>query len=175
MAATGGRAKAQAAATGALKRGREEPPHVRGQGQSWEDPMPEGQQAAKRSYPTSEVRGSGQEYQIATAQEWPRGAILRPRSRVATRGVTSRRRSISYLTFNFYLHLSTHSLFVSSFNASHTVYINNPVGSSHLFSFLFVNIGRFPVIILFFILAQLLSESLNLYLYVCSLSKMRKF
>ena len=83
--------------------------------------------------------------------------------------------SISYLTFNFYLHLSTHSLFVSSFNASHTVYINNPVGSSHLFSFLFVNIGRSPVIILFFILAQFLSESLNLYLYVCSLSKMRKF
>ena len=84
--------------------------------------------------------------------------------------------SISYLTFNFYLHLSTHSLFVSSFNASHTVYINNPVGSSHLFSFLFVNIGRSPVIILFFILVQILfSESLNLYLYVCSLSKMRKF
>ena len=34
---------------------------------------------AKRSYPTSEVRGSGRECQIATAQEWPRGAtpILR--------------------------------------------------------------------------------------------------
>ena len=30
--------------------------------------------AAKRSYPTSEVRGSGREYQTATAQERPRGA-----------------------------------------------------------------------------------------------------
>ena len=36
--------------------------------------------AAKRSYPTSEVRGSGREYQTATAQEWPRGATLRTRS-----------------------------------------------------------------------------------------------
>ena len=30
--------------------------------------------AAKRSYPTSEVRGSGQECQAATAREWPRRA-----------------------------------------------------------------------------------------------------
>ena len=30
---------------------------------------------AKRSYPTSEVRGSGRECQAATAQEWLRGAI----------------------------------------------------------------------------------------------------
>ena len=36
--------------------------------------------AAKRSYPTSEVRGSGQEYQAAKAQEQPRGATPRPRS-----------------------------------------------------------------------------------------------
>ena len=35
---------------------------------------------AKRSYPTYEVRGSGQECQAATAQEWPRGATLHPRS-----------------------------------------------------------------------------------------------
>lgn len=82
----------------------------------------------------------------------------------------------SYFTLNFYLHLSVHSFFVSSLNASHTVYINNPVGSSHLFSFLFVSIGKSPVIILFSILVQILfSESLNLYLYVCSVSKMRKF
>ena len=32
-----------------------------------------------RSYPTSEVRGSGQECQAATAQERPRGATPRPR------------------------------------------------------------------------------------------------
>ena len=38
---------------------------------------------AKRSYPTSEVRGSGQEHQAATAQEWPRGATLRLRSGAA--------------------------------------------------------------------------------------------
>ena len=36
--------------------------------------------AAKRSYPTSEVRGSGGECQAATAQEPPRGATPRPRS-----------------------------------------------------------------------------------------------
>ena len=36
--------------------------------------------AAKRSYPTSEVRGSGREYQTATAQERRRGATPRPRS-----------------------------------------------------------------------------------------------
>ena len=34
---------------------------------------------AKRSYPTSEVRGSGRECQAVTAQERPRGATLRPR------------------------------------------------------------------------------------------------
>ena len=36
--------------------------------------------AAKRSYPTSEVRGSGRECQAATAQEQPRGANPRLRS-----------------------------------------------------------------------------------------------
>ena len=39
--------------------------------------------AAKRSYPTSEVRGSGREYQTATAQEQPRGATPRLRSGAA--------------------------------------------------------------------------------------------
>ena len=34
---------------------------------------------AERSYPTSEVRGSGLESQAATAQEQPRGASPRPR------------------------------------------------------------------------------------------------
>ena len=37
---------------------------------------------AKRSYPTSEVRGSGLECQAATVQEWPRGATPRPSSGV---------------------------------------------------------------------------------------------
>ena len=36
--------------------------------------------AAGRSYTTSEVRGSGGEYQTATAQEPPRGAAPHPRS-----------------------------------------------------------------------------------------------
>ena len=34
---------------------------------------------AEKSYPRSEVRGSGLECQAATAQERPRGATLRPR------------------------------------------------------------------------------------------------
>ena len=41
--------------------------------------------ATKRSYPTSEVRGSGLECQAATAQEWPRGATLCLRSVAAGR------------------------------------------------------------------------------------------
>ena len=41
--------------------------------------------AAERSYPTSEVRGSGLECQAATAQEWPRGAAPHPRSVAAAR------------------------------------------------------------------------------------------
>ena len=40
---------------------------------------------AERSYPTSEVRGSGLECQAATAQERPRGATLCPRSGAAGR------------------------------------------------------------------------------------------
>ena len=55
------------------KHGREEIPHVRGQGQK-----PGGlharRVAAKRSYPTSEVRDSVRECQAATAQEPPRRA-----------------------------------------------------------------------------------------------------
>ena len=34
---------------------------------------------AERSYPTSEVRGSGLEYQTTMVQERPRGATLHPR------------------------------------------------------------------------------------------------
>ena len=68
-----GYAKAQAAATGAPKRSPDEPPHVRGQGQNLGGPHAR-RAEAKRSYPTSEVRGSGREYQTATAQERPRGA-----------------------------------------------------------------------------------------------------
>ena len=60
------------------KRGREEPPHVRGQGQKPGGPHAR-RAAAKRSYPTSEVRGSGREYETATEQERPRGATLRRR------------------------------------------------------------------------------------------------
>ena len=41
--------------------------------------------AAKRSYPTSEVRGSSRECQGATAQERLRGAIPRLRSGAATK------------------------------------------------------------------------------------------
>ena len=50
-------AKAQAAATGALKCGLEEPPHVRGQGQWPRVSDCEGAGTAKKSYPASEVRG----------------------------------------------------------------------------------------------------------------------
>jgi len=40
---------------------------------------------AERSYPTSEVRGSGQECQTAMAQEWLRGGTPRPRARGAAK------------------------------------------------------------------------------------------
>ena len=40
---------------------------------------------AERSYPTSEVRGSGFECQAATAQERPRGATLHSRSGAAVK------------------------------------------------------------------------------------------
>ena len=104
----------QAAVNGALtaggcywraKHGREEPPQVWGQGQKSGGPHAR-RAEAKRSYPTSEVRGSGWEYQTGMAQEWPRGATLRlrsggqlrgdnqrPRSGAMTRGVTPRPRS----------------------------------------------------------------------------------
>ena len=42
-----------------------------------------GSGAAERIYPTSEVRGSGREYQAATEQERLRGATVRPRSGAA--------------------------------------------------------------------------------------------
>ena len=61
------------------KRGGEEPPHVRGQGQKPGGPHAR-RAAAKRSYPTSEVRGSSREYQTATAQERLRGATPCQRS-----------------------------------------------------------------------------------------------
>ena len=99
-------AKVQAAAAmGMLKRGREEPPHVRGQGQKPGGPHAR-RVAAKRSYPTSEVRGSGRECQAVKAQEQLRGAVphlrsggrlrgatLLPRSEAAMRGVTQHPRS----------------------------------------------------------------------------------
>ena len=82
-------------ATVAAKCGREELPHVRGQGQKPGGPHAR-RTAAKRSYPTSEVKGSGQECQAATAQERqrratqirgqgrrPGGATPRPRLGVA--------------------------------------------------------------------------------------------
>ena len=73
-------------------RGREELPYVRGQGQKPGGPHAR-RVAAKRSYPTSGIRGSGREYQTVMVQEWPRGATLRPRSRAVTRGVTPHLRS----------------------------------------------------------------------------------
>ena len=66
-------------------------------GRSREDPMPEewwprgatqslrSGAAAKRSCPTSEIRGGSQECQAVTAQEWPRGAIQSLRPGVADR------------------------------------------------------------------------------------------
>ena len=64
------------------KRGREELPHVRGQGQKPGGPHAR-RAAAKRSYPTSEVRGSSRECQAATVQKRPRGATPHPRSEAA--------------------------------------------------------------------------------------------
>ena len=63
----------------AHKCGREKLPHVRGQRQKPGGPHAQGV-AAKRSYPASEVRGSGREFQASTAQEQPRGATPRLRS-----------------------------------------------------------------------------------------------
>ena len=61
------------------KRGQEELSHVRGQGQKTGGPHAQ-RAVAMRSYPTSEVRGSGRECQIAKAQDRQRGATPRPRS-----------------------------------------------------------------------------------------------
>ena len=46
-----------------------------------------------KSYPTSEVRGSGLECQAVTAQEWLRGATLRLRPGAATEAGTAAGRS----------------------------------------------------------------------------------
>ena len=80
--------------------------HVRGQGQKLGGPHAR-RAAAKRSYPTSEVRGSGREYQTATGHRnsgeelsriqgqggRPRGVTPRPRSGAGMRGVTPHLRS----------------------------------------------------------------------------------
>ena len=73
------------------KPSREELPHIRGQGQRPGGPHAR-RAAAKRSYPTSEVRSSGRECQTVTAQERRRGDTPRPRSGAAIRGVTPRPR-----------------------------------------------------------------------------------
>ena len=83
--------KVRAAATGAGKCGREELSHVCGQGQKPGGPRAQ-RVVAKRSYPTSEVRGSGRECQAVTAQEWLRGATqVRDQGRPG--GATPRPRS----------------------------------------------------------------------------------
>ena len=69
---------AQAAATGTLSVA-EEPPHVQGQGQKPGGPHAR-RAAAKRRYPTSEVRGSGRECQAETAQERKKKSDPSPRS-----------------------------------------------------------------------------------------------
>ena len=81
-----------AAVTGSLKHGREELPQVRGQGQKPGGPHAR-RTAAKRSYPTSKVRGSGRECQTVTVQEQPKGATPLSRSGGWRRGVTPRPKS----------------------------------------------------------------------------------
>ena len=79
------------------KHSREELPHIRDQGQKPEGPHAQ-RAAARRSYATSEIRGSGQECQAGTAQErlrgvtqvrgqgqQPRGATPHPRPGAAAR------------------------------------------------------------------------------------------
>ena len=67
-----------------MQRGPEELPHVRGQRQKSGGPHARGA-AAKRSYPTSEVRGGSQEGlpHVQGRGQQPRGATLRPRLWVA--------------------------------------------------------------------------------------------
>ena len=80
---------------GCTKGGREELPHIRGQGQQPGGPHAR-RTVAKRTYPTSEVRGSSRECQAANVQKQPRratqvrgqgqrpgGATPRPRSGAA--------------------------------------------------------------------------------------------
>ena len=69
---------AWAAATCAFSAAKRSYPTSEIRGRSPEDPIARGE-VAKRNYPTSEVRGSGQECQAAMAQEQLRGATLRPR------------------------------------------------------------------------------------------------
>ena len=78
--------------TGALKHGGEELPHVRGQGQKSGGPHAR-RAAAKRNYPTSEVRGSGRECQAATVQERLRTATQVQGQGWQLRGATLRLRS----------------------------------------------------------------------------------
>ena len=77
--------------TSALKRSREELSHVQGQGQKPGGPHAR-RVVAKRSYPTSEVRGSSQECQAARVQDWPRRATQVRDQRQQPRGATPRPR-----------------------------------------------------------------------------------
>ena len=64
------------------KRGREELPHIRRQGQQPRVPGCNSAGMAKMSYPASKVRGGGQE-ELPHAQgqgQWPKGATPCPRS-----------------------------------------------------------------------------------------------
>ena len=89
------RSGAEAGKTPCLRGGQEELPHVRGQGQWPRVPGCDGAGAAKRSYPTSEVRGGSheelprirgqgggrEELSHARGQgRWPEGATPGPRS-----------------------------------------------------------------------------------------------
>ena len=73
------------------QRGREELPHVQGQGQKPGGPHAR-RAAAKRSYPTSEFRDGGRECQASTVQEQPRGVTprLRPETLAGRSNHTSK-------------------------------------------------------------------------------------
>ena len=75
-------AAAESARLRQRRNGREELPHVRGQGQLPGVPGCDSPGAAERSYPTSEVRGgSWEELPYAGGQGWrPGGATPPPRS-----------------------------------------------------------------------------------------------
>ena len=72
--------------------GQEELPQARGQGQKPGGPHAQ-RAVAKRSYPTSEVRGSARECQDVTAQEWLRGATQVQGQGQRLGGVSPRSRS----------------------------------------------------------------------------------